>query len=109
MSNIFEDILNNKYINPKNLKNINENEIRSIQEKIINISIEIIMSILTVMPYEIKMYLKSNNILNQLTNLMINSENFGIKYEISQIYKIISESIDKKDLNNESFSNLLKY
>ena len=109
LSNIFKDILNNKYINPINLKKLNENEIHSIQEKIINISIEIIMSILTVMPYELKMYLKSNNIFNQLTILMINSENFGIKYEISQIYKILSESIDNKDLNNESFSNLLNY
>lgn len=109
LSNTFDDILNNKYINPINLKNLNKNEILSIQEKIINISIEIIMSILTVMPYEIKTYLKSNKIFNQLTILMINSENFGIKYEISQIYKIISDSIEKKDLDNESFSNLLAY
>ena len=81
-------------------------------------SIEIFINILSSIPNTILEYLKkedNHKLLKQLTNIMIYSDNFGIKYEISQIYKTLIETefkgqtMDRMELFNEPFQILLKY
>ena len=112
-----EGISNNEYINSVNLEVLNKNEILLIQEKIINIIIEIITNFLTVLPNEFKIILKCDTLLKHLTNLMLNFNNFGIKYEICNIFKMLidinyykdDDSINDLSLYNEYFISFLKY
>ena len=99
----------------KNDENINNNEIK---EFIKISSIEIFINILTIIPNAILDYLKKekdHQLLKQLTNIMLYSDNFGIKYEISQIYKTLIETqikeqtMDRMELFSEPFQNFLKY
>ena len=112
-----EGISNNEYINSINLEVLNKNDILLIQEKIINIIIEIITNFLTVLPNEFKIILKCDTLLKHLTNLMLNFNNFGIKYEICNIFKMLidinyykdDDSVNDLSLYNEYFISFLKY
>ena len=101
----------NKYF----LDNISKKESLLIKEKIINITIEIILNFLTTLPNEFNIHLKCSTLLSQLTDLMLNNDNFGIKYEISNILKMLIEYNSKDDtfsidnLYTQSFNELLKY
>jgi hypothetical protein len=81
-------------------------------------AVEIFINILTMIPNVILDYLKKENdhkLLKQLTNIMLYSDNFGIKYEIGQIYKTLIETqlkeqtMDRMDLFAEPFQILLYY
>ena len=96
----------------------NNKAIVDIKEFIKITSIEIFINILSSIPNTILEYLKkedNHKLLKQLTNIMIYSDNFGIKYEISQIYKTLIETefkgqtMDRMELFNEPFQILLKY
>ena len=99
--------------------NKNENEKNFDKKDFLKISaIEIFINILTSIPHTILEYLKKeedHHLLKLLTNIMINSDNFGIKYEISQIYKTLIETqlkeqtMDRMELFSEPFKILLKY
>ena len=81
--------------------------------EVIKISvIEIIIFILSSVPNLIKEYIEKNNssLLIELCKLMLCNENFGIKYEISQIVKALIENDiqDKKNiLDDMIFDNAL--
>ena len=79
---------------------------------------EIFVDILISIPNVILDYLKQendHNLLRQLTNIMLYSDNFGFKYEICQIYKTLIEtqlkekSTDRMELFSEPFKIILKY
>jgi len=98
--------------------NSNNKAIEDIKEFIKITSIEIFINILSTIPNPILEYLKkedNHKLLKQITNIMIYSDNFGIKYEISQIYKTLIETefkgqaMDRMELFNEPFQTLLKY
>ena len=81
-------------------------------------AVEIFINILTMIPNIILDYLKKENdhkLLKQITNIMLNSEIFGIKYEISQIFKTLIEAqikeqtMDRMELFAEPFQILLNY
>ena len=102
---------NNNYF----LDNLSKKESFIIKEKIINITIEIIINFLTTLPNEFSIHLKCSTLLAQLTDLMLNNDNFGIKYEISNIFKMMieinskDESFAIDDLYTQSFVLMLKY
>ena len=102
---------NNNYF----LDNLSKKESFLIKEKIINITIEIIINFLTTLPNEFSIHLKCSTLLAQLTDLMLNNDNFGIKYEISNIFKMMieinskDESFTIDDLYTQSFVLMLKY
>ena len=107
---IEDNILNNK--DDDNL------EIKEKKEFIKITAVEIFIDVLTSIPIVILDYLKQekdHNLLKQLTNIMLYSDNFGIKYEICQIYKTLIEtqlkekSSDRMDLFSEPFQIILKY
>ena len=97
------------------LDNLSKKESSLIKEKIINITIEIIINFLTTLPNEFSIHLKCSTLLTQLTDLMLNNHNFGIKYEISNIFKLMIEINSKDetftidDLYTQSFVLMLKY
>ena len=104
-------ILNN--LIEKNLENEENNKNK--EEIIIN-TVEIFINILSSVPFLIREYLRENegHMLEQLSNLLIYHTNFGIKYEVSQIFKTLIESegepYDKKLFFNsiiEKFMNFL--
>ena len=101
-----EAISNNEYINSINLEILNKDKIELIQEKIINIIIEIIINFLTVLPNDYKLILKVVTLLKHLTNLMLYNDNFGIKYEICNIFKML---IEIQYYKNDSVNNLILY
>ena len=81
-------------------------------------AVEIFIDVLISIPTVILDYLKKENdkkLFKQLTNIMLYSDNFGIKYEICQIYKTLIEtqlkekSCDRMLLFSEPFEILLKY
>ena len=89
-----------------------------LQEFIKITAVEIFINILTIIPNIILDYLKKEKdhvLLRHLTNIMLFSENFGIKYEICQIYKTLIETqlkdqtMDRMELFSEPFMILLKY
>ena len=99
-------------------KNDDNSEIKEKKEFIKITVIEIFVDILISIPLVILDYLKKendHNLLKQLTNIMLYSDNFGIKYEICQIYKTLIEtqlkekSSDRMDLFSETFKIILKY
>ena len=81
-------------------------------------AVEIFINILTMIPNIILDYLRKENdhkLLKQITNIMLESEIFGIKYEISQIFKTLIETqtkeqtMDRMELFAEPFQILLNY
>ena len=105
------DAIENKYNNNNDILNsdkfIKKEEEDNINE-IIKISlIEVLINILTSEPVIIKDYLMQNNskLIIELCKLMLCNENFGIKYEISQIIKSLIEN-DFQGKKN-SFDNLI--
>ena len=99
-------------------KDDNNLEIKEKKEFIKITAVEIFIDVLTSIPIVILDYLKQesdHNFLKQLTNIMLYSDNFGIKYEICQIYKTLIEtqlkekSSDRMDLFSEPFQIMLKY
>ena len=115
---IFEiiDNLLSKISNDENIIEIKENNNNNNNDKnsyeLIKISIiEILIKILTCASESLKEYLLNNSdskILNILCKLMLTNENFGIKYEISQIIKIYLDS-EFQDSTNQTLqhSNIL--
>ena len=114
---IFEiiDNLLSKISNDENIIEINENNNNNNNKnsyELIKISIiEILIKILTCASESLKEYLLNNSdskILNILCKLMLTNENFGIKYEISQIIKIYLDS-EFQDSTNQTLqhSNIL--
>ena len=109
-----EEMTSDDFIDSVDIGNLTKNEVLLIQEKIKNIIIYIIINFLAVQPTEFKVLIKCSTLLAQLTNLMLTSDNFGIKYEISNIIKMLieinrEESFNNIDLYNEIFKVLLKY
>ena len=101
-----------------NDKGDNNSENKEKKEFIKITVIEIFVDVLISIPIVILDYLKKendHNFLKQLTNIMLYSDNFGIKYEICQIYKTLIEtqlkekSSDRMDLFSEPFKIILKY
>ena len=77
-----------------NTQIFNQNETKN-DLQIININaIEILINIISAVPFLLKEYLKDDNInlIEQLTNLLLYHKNFGVKYEVSQIFKTIIEN-----------------
>ena len=116
---IFEiiDNLLSKISNDENIIEIKENNNNNNNNdknsyELIKISIiEILIKILTCASESLKEYLLNNSdskILNILCKLMLTNENFGIKYEISQIIKIYLDS-EFQDSTNQTLqhSNIL--
>ena len=113
--NIIGKIIEDNLLNNKDDNNL---EIKEKKEFIKITSVEIFIDVLTSIPIVILDYLKQendHNFLKQLTNIMLYSDNFGIKYEICQIYKTLIEtqlkekSSDRMDLFSEPFQIMLKY
>ena len=101
---IFE-IIDNLLAKISNEENNNNNENKSSYELIKISIIEILIKILTCASESLKEYLINNNdskILNILCKLMLTNENFGIKYEISQIIKIYLDSEFQDCTNNQT-------
>ena len=101
-----------------NDKGDNNSENKEKKEFIKITVIEIFVDVLISIPIVILDYLKKendHNFLKQLSNIMLYSDNFGIKYEICQIYKTLIEtqlkekSSDRMDLFSEPFKIILKY
>ena len=109
----------NKNINIDNQSNIFDKKGKLEAKELIRITaVEIFINILTMIPNIILDYLKKENdhkLLKQLTNIMLHSEIFGVKYEISQIYKTLIETqtkeqaMDRMELFSEPFQILLNY
>ena len=113
--NIIGKIIEDNLLNDKDDNNL---EIKEKKEFIKITAVEIFIDVLTSIPIVILDYLKQendHNFLKQLTNIMLYSDNFGIKYEICQIYKTLIEtqlkekSSDRMDLFSEPFQIMLKY
>ena len=105
LSELIEDIPNN-IINNKN------NPIK----ELININaVEIFISILSAVPLLIRQYLMENDgrMLQQLTNVLLYHNNFGVKYEVSQIFKTLIESngepYDKKIFFNNTIEKFISF
>ena len=108
-------IIEDNLINNEENNNLERKEKR---EFIKITAVEIFIDIMTSIPIVILDYLKQendHNLLKQLTNIMLYSDNFGIKYEICQIYKTLIETqlkektSDRMDLFSEPFQIILKY
>ena len=113
--NIIGKIIEDNLLNNKDDNNL---EIKEKKEFIKITAVEIFIDVLTSIPIVILDYLKQendHNFLKQLTNIMLYSDNFGIKYEICQIYKTLIETqlkekfSDRMDLFSEPFQIMLKY
>ena len=90
--NIIGKIIEDNLLNNKDDNNL---EIKEKKEFIKITAVEIFIDVLTSIPIVILDYLKQendHNFLKQLTNIMLYSDNFGIKYEICQIYKTLIET-----------------
>ena len=100
----------------ENPKEVNKNDINKEIKELININaVEIFINILSNVPLLIRQYLVKNEgqMLLQLTNLLLYHDNFGVKYEVSQIFKTLiegtGESYDKKLLFNSSIDTFISY
>ena len=116
LSENLEEITNINYINSINSDNISKTEALLIKEKIINIIIDIVINFLAILPNEFKIILNHTNLLKQLVNLMLYNDNFGIKYELGNIFKMLieinykeEESINDIDLYDDCFIPFLNY
>ena len=112
---IISKIIEDNLLNDKDEINI---DILKKKEFIKITAVEIFIDILSSIPNVILDYLKKENdnqLLKQFTNIMLYSDNFGIKYEICQIYKTLIEtqlkekSSDRMLLFSEPFEIILKY
>ena len=112
---IIGKIIEDNLLNDKEDNNL---EIKEKKEFIKITAVEIFIDVLTSIPIVILDYLKQekdHNLLKQLTNIMLFSDNFGIKYEICQIYKTLIEtqlkekSSNRMDLFSEPFQIILQY
>ena len=99
-----------------NPKEVNKNDKNKEIKELININaIEIFINILSNVPFLIRQYLVENEgqMLLQLTNLLLYHDNFGVKYEVSQIFKTLiegtGESYDKKIFFNSSIDTFISY
>ena len=99
-----------------NPKEINKNDRNKEIKELININaVEIFINILSNVPFLIRQYLVKNEgqMLLQLTNLLLYHDNFGVKYEVSQIFKTLiegtGESYDKKLFFNSSIDTFISY
>ena len=111
LANILKKTKND--INNIMINGININEFIKVQ------SVEIFLNILSVIPNTILNYLKNDSnsikILDIFKNLMCETENFGMKYEICQIYKILIEteykeqSMNRLEFFSDSFIDFLKF
>ena len=116
LSENLEEITNINYINSINSDSISKTEGLLIKEKIINIIIDIVINFLAILPNEFKILLNHTNLLKQLVNLMLYNDNFGIKYELGNIFKMLieinykeEESINDIDLYDDCFIPFLNY
>ena len=116
LSENLEEITNINYINSINSDTISKAEALLIKEKIINIIIDIVINFLAILPNEFKIILNHTNLLKQLVNLMLYNDNFGIKYELGNIFKMLieinykeEESINDIDLYDDCFIPFLNY
>ena len=107
-------ILNN-LIENKKTKNISIKEIKEINQKIKINAIEIFISILSAVPNLVKQYLSDNegDLLQRLADILLYNTNFGIKYEVSQIFKTLiegeGEPFDKKIIFNSTIERFINY
>ena len=99
-----------------NPKEVNKNDKNKEIKELININaVEIFINILSNVPFLIRQYLVENEgqMLLQLTNLLLYHDNFGVKYEVSQIFKALiegtGESYDKKLFFNSSIDSFISY
>lgn len=111
-------ILNNLVENnaTKSTKNNSINkEIKEINQKIKINAIEIFISILSAVPNLVKQYLSDNegDLLQRLADILLYNTNFGIKYEVSQIFKTLiegeGEPYDKKIIFNSTIERFINY
>ena len=119
LGKIIEGKKNGENINIDNKNNIFDKKGKLETKELIRITaVEIFVNILTMIPNIILDFLKKENdhkLLKQITNIMLYSEIFGIKYEISQIYKTLIETqlkdktMDRMELFTEPFQILLNY
>ena len=103
-------ILNNLIEN--NSKNKENNKIK----ETININtVEIFISILSTVPFLVMKYLRENegHMLQNLSNLLLKHTNFGVKYEVSQIFKKLIETegdkYDKKIFFNSTIEKFMNF
>ena len=95
--------------NPKNNSN------NSVKGIINNKVVEIFISILSSVPMIVKQFLRENegHMLQQLANLLFYDSNFGLKYEVSQIFKTLiegeGESYDKKIFFNSTIEQFVNF
>ena len=88
-----------------NTQIFNQNEAKN-DMQIININaIEILISIISAVPLLLKEYLQDNNsnLFEQLTNLLLYHKNFGVKYEVSQIFKTLIENEEQQSFDKIIF------
>ena len=111
---IIEETKNDENENEK-VNSGNDNNLKT-KELIKITTIEIFINILSIIPNAILDYLKKEKdhiLFKQLTNILLYSDNFGIKYEIGQIYKTLIETqkqqTDKMELFEQPFIILLNY
>ena len=97
---------------PQNIINSKTNEVK----ETININaVEILISILNAVPFLIRQYLIDNEgqMLQQLTNLILYHDNFGVKSEVCQIFKTLIESngepYDKKKFFNSTIDAFISF
>ena len=98
----------------KLIENIHDN--KDPEKELININaVEIFISILSAVPHLISQYLIDNEgqMLEQLTNLLLYHTNFGVKYEVSQIFKTLIENhgdpYNKKIFFNSSIEKFINF
>ena len=110
LNNLIE---NNSAKNTKN--NSNNNSIEEIKEKIKINAIEIFISILSAVPNLVNQYLSDNegDLLQRLADILLYNTNFGIKCEVSQIFKTLiegeGEPYDKIIIFNSTIERFINY
>ena len=97
---------------PQNITKNKKNEVK----ELININaVEILISILNAVPFLMRQYIIDNEgqLLQKLTNLILYHENFGVKSEVSQIFKTIiednGEPYDKKKFFNYTIDTFISF
>ena len=98
--------------NPQNISKNEKNEVK----ELININaVEILISILNAVPLLIHKYLLDNEgqLIQKLTDLILYHDNFGVKSEVSQIFKTLIESngepYDKKNFFNNTIDTFISF
>ena len=98
--------------NPQNISKNEKNEVK----ELININaVEILISILNAVPLLIHKYLLDNEgqLIQKLTDLILYHDNFGVKSEVSQIFKTLIENngepYDKKNFFNNTIDTFISF